>query len=383
VRDSGVVVDKELDRVAPKEVGKTETKIVAKIVVYTLGCKTNQSESGSLITALKVAGCVVTSKLERADVYILNSCSVTDSAHKKSKQMLSKFKALNESAKIIVIGCAPEYDAGAFCGADFVQGVRSSREVLHYLGLDNITTANCAPTTDRIKTYIKIQDGCDNACAYCIVPKLRGKSVSKPLSDIIAQIKGLAGKPNSEPITNPLAKPIAKPIVLTGINVLDYKYNQKTIIDVITQINKLGNPFEIGSLYIDKTDVTLIEALSKAENFVPIFHLSIQSMADNVLKNMGRDYSVSDVFAVVANLRQAFSNNPAFRLSADIIAGFPQESESEHTTSYQNLKKLNLNHLHIFPYSVRKGTRAEIMEQVPKDIIKQRAKQLSMLNVKC
>lgn len=348
-----------------------------KIVVYTLGCKVNQYESDGLIYNLKKQGHDVTNELSYADVYILNTCAVTNEAEKKSRQMLTKFKELNKNAKILVCGCASQKNAGQFkkLGASYIGGTANKIALADSLFKDGEyieelpTTYNDDYVSSPTKTraHIKIQDGCNNFCSYCIIPYLRGRSRSRDLISIIQEVDDLSKKD-------------VKEIVITGINITDYKIDGELALDkLIEQLKVYSNVrFRLGSIEQGLITENFILAI-KGANVCPHFHLSLQSGADSVLKRMNRKYKSKDFLNTIKLLRKHF-DNPC--ITTDIIVGFPGETEKEFKETLRFAKKAGFYNIHIFPYSVRSGTVAEKMPQLDGSVKKVRAKKLSCLNKK-
>lgn len=348
-----------------------------KIVVYTLGCKVNQYESESIMCMLEKMGHTVYSHLEVADVYIINTCAVTNEAEKKSRQTIAKCKALNKDAKILICGCASEKNAKQFediAGVTFVKGVANKLELLNMLNTNGVKidpnpleyddTYVANPTKTR--AYIKIQDGCNNFCSYCIIPYLRGRSRSRNIVSVLNEVDKLSK--------------VVKEIILTGIDVSDYKIDgEKALPLLIEKLEPYQNiRFRLSSLEHGIANQKLIDACKKV-NMCPHFHLSLQSGCDSVLKRMNRKYLTRDYIKTVKLIRKNFDNP---NISTDIIVGFPGETNKEFKKTYNFAKKVNYANIHIFPYSQRSGTVAEKMPQVDGKIKKERVKKLEKLNEK-
>ncbi len=348
-----------------------------KIVVYTLGCKVNQYESESLMFVLGQSGHEVFSHLTYADLYIINTCAVTNEAEKKSRQAIAKCKALNPNAKIIVCGCASEKNAKQFRDIEnvtYITGVANKLDVAFNLN-SNATQIykhtdeyddNYTSVPTKTRAYVKIQDGCNNFCSYCIIPYLRGRSRSRNIISILNEI-------------NQLSKTV-KEIVITGIDVSDYKIDNKKALNVlIEKLKPYKNiRFRLSSLEQGVIDQSLIDAF-KDVNICPHFHLSLQSGCNSVLKRMNRKYRTKDYLKTVKLLRKNFDNP---NISTDIIVGFPEETEEEFKETYNFAKKVGFANIHIFPYSKRSGTVAERYKQVDGNVKKKRVKKLENLNKK-
>lgn len=348
-----------------------------KIVVYTLGCKVNQYESESLMFVLNQSGHEVFSHLTYADLYIINTCAVTNEAEKKSRQTIAKCKAFNPNAKIIVCGCASEKNAKQFRdiqNVTYITGVANKLDIA--FNLNNNTTQiykhtdeydeNYKSVPTKTRAYVKIQDGCNNFCSYCIIPYLRGRSRSRNIISILNEI-------------NQLSKTV-KEIVITAIDVSDYKIDNKKSLNVlIEKLKPYKNiRFRLSSLEQGVIDQSLINAF-KDVNICPHFHLSLQSGCNSVLKRMNRKYRTNDYLKTVKLLRKNFDNP---NISTDIIVGFPEETEEEFKKTYKFAKKVGFANIHIFPYSKRSGTVAERYKQVDGIVKKRRVKKLEKLNKK-
>lgn len=348
-----------------------------KIVVYTLGCKVNQYESESMMSMLERMGHTVFSHLEVADVYIINTCAVTNEAEKKSRQTIAKCKALNPNARIMICGCASEKNANQFeniDGVTFVKGVANKQEMVNSLNENGVKidknpleyddTYVAMPTKTR--AYIKIQDGCNNFCSYCIIPYLRGRSRSRNIVSILNEVDKLSKQ--------------VKEIIITGIDVSDYKIDgEKALPFLLEKLEPYQDiRFRLSSLEQGIADQKLMDACKKI-NMCPHFHLSLQSGCDTVLKRMNRKYLTKDYLKTVKLIRKNFENP---NISTDIIVGFPGETNKEFKKTYNFAKKVKFANIHIFPYSLRSGTVAEKMPQVDGNIKKIRVKKLEKLNEK-
>ena len=346
-----------------------------KIVVYTLGCKVNQYESDGIVYNLKKLGHNVSTELEFADAYIINTCAVTNEAEKKSRQTIAKVRELNPNSKILVCGCASQKNAKQFSKLENVTYVSGTSnkisivEALNKIGENVQEVPTCyneefvvEPTKTR--AHIKIQDGCNNFCSYCIIPYLRGRSRSRDLLSILTEVERLSNS--------------VKEIVITGINITDYKIDNKPAFDILVQHLKpyKNVRFRLGSIEQGLISEQFIKEIKDA-NICPHFHLSLQSGCDSVLKKMNRKYSAKDFMKTIKLLRKHF-NNPC--ITTDIIVGFPEETNREFNKTCKFAKKVGFYNIHIFPYSVRSGTVAEKMKQVDGKIKKQRAKKLAKIN---
>lgn len=345
-----------------------------KFSIITLGCKVNEYESQSMIAQLEQAGYEVAEGLVEADYYIINTCAVTNMAERKSRQVIAKIKKLNPNAKILVCGCASQNNLEQFESYKEVVGIigtHGKHNIVDYLehkGILDMTeeyTNTMFAKNTLTRQYIKVQDGCNNFCTYCIIPYTRGRSRSRDLQDILEEIK--ASK--------------ALEIVITGIDVSDYKIDgEKALITLLEEVNKLGKRFRISSIHCGVLTEEFLVRLSKCENFCPFFHISMQSANNSTLKRMNRHYTIEEYINVCNNVKRVF---PTACISTDIIVGFKGETEEEFSETVLNLKKIPFAFMHIFPYSIRKGTVAEkLTGDVLSEVVKLREKELKQLSDK-
>lgn len=356
-----------------------------KICVMTLGCKVNKYESDALIYNLKLKGYQATDKFESADVYVINTCAVTAEAERKSRQMIARCKKYNENAKFFICGCASQKNSGQFLEKDatFVSGVAGKKKISEYIDklakhdrrllkkrdrtekLPKDYEDDLFAEQSRTRAYIKIQDGCDNFCSYCIIPYLRGRSRSRAIFSIINEV-------------SKLSKDI-KEVVLTGINVTDYKIDGKpSLLSLLTELDTFGLRLRLSSMEDSLISEEFVEGLSRLDNFCPHFHLSLQSGSDSVLKRMNRHYTTKMFKQSVDLIRKYF---PLAGITTDIIVGFPNESDEEFRQTYEFAKEVGFSQLHIFPYSNREGTVAsKLYRDLPKSIKQKRFEELDKLN---
>lgn len=348
------------------------------VSVITLGCKVNEYESQSILNQLKSSGYEIREGLEIADAYIVNTCAVTNTAERKSRQVLAKIFKLNPEAKVVVCGCAVENNPSQFLknkNVIAILGNEGKNEIVKFIKAKNrnlqkinneMYTNTARPIETRTRQYIKIQDGCNYFCTYCIIPYLRGRSRSRNINDILDEIKH----------TN------ANEIVLTGINMSDYRINGELALKtLVKEIDKLNVRFRISSLECNVLDDKMIYLLSRSKNFCPHFHISLQSACNATLKRMNRRYTIEEYIDIVNKIRKKF---PLASISTDIIVGFKGETEEEFNTTVENLKKINFSFIHIFPYSERKGTVATRLQgTVDKCEQKKREHILQQINLDC
>lgn len=350
-----------------------------KISIITLGCKVNQYESDSLVYSLKQAGFEVFTGLVFADAYIINSCAVTNEAEHKSREQVSKILKLNPDAKVYVCGCSSQFHPEKFLEKPNVTCVVGTENKLklvdtivnNYVG--NLTETQSTKFLDtykseptRTRTYLKIQDGCNNFCSYCIIPYTRGRERSRSILSIERELKRLST--------------LTKEIVLVGINIASYGKDlkpQRSLVDVIKLFKQYPNirlrfsSFEMGTI----TDEVLKE-LKTHPNFCPFFHISLQSANNNVLKKMNRHYTIKDYTSLIKGIRKYF---PTAGISTDIITGFPTETDQDFIDGLKNIRALKFSNIHVFPYSKREGTVAATYPQINGTIIKARAKELATI----
>lgn len=346
-----------------------------KASVITLGCKVNEYESQSIMNQLQTAGYEIAEGLVEADVYVVNTCAVTNTGERKSRQMLSKIEKLNPNAKIVVCGCAVQNNPGKFLinkNVIAMTGNYGKHDIMSFINKQNkelpdlvhdkyINTAR--PIETKTRQFIKIQDGCNYFCTYCVIPYVRGRSVSRDLDDIIDEIENTK----------------ANEIVLTGINMSDYRIDGCLALkEVVKRVDETGKRFRISSIECNVLDDEMLNILAKAKNFCPHFHLSLQSACNETLKRMNRRYTIEEFKEIVKKVRSKFENAC---ISTDLIVGFKGETDEEFQNTLQNLKEIEFDFMHIFPYSERSGTVASKLKgDVDKCVVKQREKILQELN---
>lgn len=348
-----------------------------KIAVVTLGCKVNKYESDALVFELKKRGYETTDKLEFADAYVVNSCAVTNEAEKKSRQMLERVRKLNPNAKIYVMGCASQNNPEKFVekGAQFVVGTANKQKILD--DLENIGThiydfpkqyeEDLFSAQSLSRAYIKIQDGCNNFCTYCLIPYLRGRSRSRSLESIVDEVSKLPEN--------------VKEVVLVGIDVSDFQIDgKKALGTLLKSLDGFGKRLRLSSMEDNLISDEFLKILASLKNFCPHFHLSLQSGCDNVLKKMNRKYTTAQFEESVNKIRKYFPNAG---ITTDIIVGFPTETDEDFETTMKFVEKIKFSQLHIFPYSKRNGTAAsKLYKDLSGNIKTQRLKRLEELGKK-
>lgn len=355
-----------------------------KVKIKTLGCKVNFVESLALEERLRKAGFeIVDSNEEICDIFILNSCSVTNESDKKSRQALSRNRKMNPDNYSVIMGCYSQVSKDELLENKNVNLVVGNKDKLDISYLKNLGKDKGEKvydiskyiefedlplhgTGEKTRGFIKIEDGCDNFCSYCIIPFARGRVRSRSIESIKKEATSLGQN--------------AKEIVITGIEVASYGKDLKdvTLIDAIEAVHEAAPNVRIrlSSLEISVITDDFLRRLKNISQFCDQFHLSLQSGSDNVLKAMNRKYN-KETFKKKVDLIRTYYPNAG--ITTDIIVGFPGETEEDHESTVQYLKDLKLSRIHIFPYSIRKGTKAADMEQVDGNIKIRRKNELDKL----
>lgn len=341
-----------------------------KAVVFTLGCKVNACESEVLIKGLTDKGYTVSDKLEYADLYIINTCAVTGEAERKSRQTIARVKKYNPAAKIIVTGCASEKAPKDFWGREgvtLVTGAKRKEQILDMLSdvgvkvfeEGDVLNETIFPENVKTRAFIKIQDGCDNFCSYCIIPYLRGRSRSRSVDGITGELKTVT----------------AKEVVLTAINLSDYNYKGTDLSGLIRAIAAENFDFRVRLGSVEEGIITreFLDSLKTLKNFAPHFHLSLQSGSDNVLKAMNRHYSTAEFLNGVRLIREYYPNAG---ITTDIICGFPTETEEDFENTLEFAGICKFSDIHAFNYSPRQGTVAASLKNLDDGVKKARVQKL-------
>lgn len=347
-----------------------------KAVVYTLGCKVNDVESGSLIRELETLGYEVSRELEKADLYIVNTCAVTGEAERKSRQTVGKVLKLNKEAKVIVCGCASQKNPSSFLQKGntvyAVTGARNKNEVLKLVreGLqeprgividdgDKRYEEMLAPRCLKTRNFVKIQDGCNRFCSYCIIPYLRGRSRCRDLESAAAEI--LAST--------------AQETVVTGIDISAYQDEKgRDLADLLFAVKDADTRIRLGSMEISLITERFLSVLKGMKNFAPQFHLSLQSGSDKVLKSMNRRYTRAEYLEKCEMIYRVFPNAA---LTTDIIVGFPTETEEDFLDSLRIVTEAGFSQIHAFPYSPREGTNAyKKYKELPASVKRERLERM-------
>ena len=362
-----------------------------KVAISTLGCRVNIYDTEVMIASLKKNGFEVVSDNEYADVYCINTCTVTNNSDKKSRQFISKCKNNNENAIIAMVGCYPQVSKQEVMNVedvDIILGNRYKNELPYYINLflekrdqvvkvdDNLIrnfkfeNTSLSNLEERHRAFIKIQDGCNKFCTYCIIPFARGGVCSKEPRKVYEEVKSLVANGYKE-------------IILTGINSTSYgdDFDVKfDLIDLVEMLNEVDNleRIRIGSVDPEFFNRENISRLSEFKKLMPHFHLSLQSGCDETLKRMRRKYDTNKYFEVV-NLFREFIKDVS--ITTDLIVGFPGETEHEFNQTVEFIKNINLQDIHVFKYSKRTGTRAAEMDfQIENKIKEERSKKIIDIN---
>ena len=349
-----------------------------KIAFHTLGCKVNAYETEAMIQLLQKAGYTIVPFQEKADIYIINTCSVTNMADRKSRQILHRAKKTNPQAIVVAAGCYVQTATQKVLddlSIDIVVGNNRKKDIVAILETyekdrdaqkrdanvidinhtDEYEDLEISTVTEHTRAHLKIQDGCNHFCSYCIIPYARGRIRSRKIENIKNELIRLS-------------KAGFKEVVFTGINLGCYLDGENKLIDVLEMAGEIEGIERIRISSLDPEVITpeFTQRLAKINKICPHFHLSMQSGCDKTLKAMNRHYT-SEEFLEKCNLLRKYFDNPAF--TTDVIVGFPGETNEEHIASMEFVKKVAFAELHVFKYSKRDGTVAAKMEnQVPENI---------------
>lgn len=377
-----------------------------KAALHNLGCKVNAYETEAMQQLLEEAGYEIVSFHEKADVYVINTCSVTNMADRKSRQMLHRAKKMNPDAAVVAAGCyvqTKEEEAKQDLAIDILIGNNQKNELVHRLDeffaereeanaenaqkesdtnhqnkVEAVVDINHEPqcfeemsltkTAEHTRAFVKVQDGCNQFCSYCIIPYARGRVRSRNIESVLKEIRGLAKMGYQE-------------VALAGIHLSSYGVDcEESLLHLIQEIHKIDGirRIRLGSLEPQIVTEEFARELSSLEKICPHFHLSLQSGCDATLKRMNRKYTAAQYEEGCRLLRKYFEH-PA--ITTDVIVGFPGETEEEFETTKAFLEKIHFYEMHIFKYSKRRGTRAAVMgNQVPEEIKTKRSAELIALS---
>ncbi len=350
-----------------------------KIASYALGCKVNQYESEAIAELFAEKGYEVVSVEDTADIYIINTCTVTNFGDKKSRQLIRKVKRQNENAVVAVVGCyaqtAPK-ELEEIMGVNLVIGTKDKSKIVELVeqyqeeqGVCNYVTdimhertfepLSIQKLSNRTRAYLKIQDGCSQFCSYCIIPYARGPIRSRDPKDVVEEVKRLANNGFKE-------------VVLTGIHVASYGKDLKTVslIDIIKQVHDVEGIERIRFSSIEPNVVTeaFAQEMAKLPKVCDHFHLSLQSGCDKTLKEMNRKYDTTQYRKAAQTLRKYL---PDVALTTDVIVGFPGETEQDYAQSKAFAEEIQFSKIHVFPYSPKKGTPAAERKDQLQNAVKQ------------
>lgn len=356
-----------------------------KVAYYTLGCKLNFSETSTISRQLEDIGFIKTNFDNKADLYVINTCSVTENANKECRRIIRKVKRTAPESMVVITGCYAQLKPESISvieGVDMVVGANDKFKIpdllknykpktteIHGCSINNLDYHSSFSLNDRTRSFLKIQDGCDYTCSYCTIPFARGKSRCDSIENIVAN-------------ANKIAKNGIKEIVITGVNIGDYKYEDKKFIDVIKQLEKVKGitRYRISSIEPNLITDEIIEFVRKSSKFMPHFHIPLQSGSDVILAKMRRRYN-SELYR--NKILKIYNEIPNVSIGVDVIVGFPDETDIEFTESMNFIKDLPVSYLHVFSYSERENTKALLLKN-PVDKYKrsERSKILRMLSSK-
>ena len=345
---------------------------------YTLGCKLNFSESSFLANQLDLNGYSQVSFDQMADIYIINTCSVTENADKKANRLIDKLNNRAPNSFIIVTGCYAQLkpnEIKKIDGVDLVlendkkfnltKYIANSNKSVEGKGLDSFNLAYSSGS--RTRSYLKIQDGCDYTCSYCTIPMARGKSRSGTIDEIINT-------------THEIHNKNIKEVVLTGVNIGDFRNNGQNFFDLLKKLDSSSSipRFRISSIEPNLLTEEMIDFILNSEKFNPHFHIPLQSGSDKILKDMKRRYNTNLYYDRVSYIRE---KSKYACIGSDVIVGFPTESDFLFNETKEFIESLDINYLHVFPYSDREKASASLIKNKPKNHdIKERSKTLRLIS---
>ena len=358
------------------------------VFFHTLGCKVNHYETQEMAESLEKLGYTLVSDVNQADVIVINSCTVTAESDRKSRQALRHYHSLKPDAITVITGCMPQaysQKAKEIGKADIILGNKTnnlldkavrafleSREPINWVeehkAGEGLLSCGITHFEERTRAYLKIEDGCNRFCSYCAIPYARGRVRSKSIENIKNEARQLAENGFVE-------------IVLVGINLSAYGSDLTdtdfpSAVEAVADIDGIKR-VRLGSLEPDHLTDDVIDRLSKIKKLCPQFHISLQSGCDNTLKRMNRHYTADEFYSLCLKLRKTFEN---CSLTTDIMVGFSGETDGDFCETVEYVKKIKFEKVHIFPYSVREGTKAaEFKDKVSKAIKTKRAKELSVI----
>ncbi len=361
--------------------------------IYTLGCRVNQYESEAVAAHLRSRGidaATAESPGDVCDIYILNTCAVTAESSAKSRKLLRRLRRINPRAVIAAVGCDAQLEPGelSVAGADIVAGSRGKLEAAERAAelaerrLSESTSEDAPPAPviavkpadqlppepmriegfGRTRAYIKIQDGCDGSCAYCIIPKLRGNVTSRPKDEVVAEVEAVA-------------KSGCREIVLTGIETASYEHDLPGLVAKVAEIEGIER-VRLSSLDPSYLRPAVVDRFAKGEKLMPHYHISLQSGSSRVLAAMRRKYNAEQAMRNIQHLRHAI---PGVKLTADILTCFPGETDRDFMETVEFARKVEFYHMHVFTYSPRPGTEAANLPELPPELRAERSRLLREL----
>lgn len=358
-----------------------------KVAFHTLGCKVNQYDSEAMLELFLKAGYTAVPFNEKADVYVVNTCTVTGTGDKKSLQISRRTLRLHPESQLIITGCLAQRMGKELLqmGARLVIGTQNRAQVvtlfekamaenLQICAVEALENAIYEPLAvfkqeERTRATLKIQEGCDRHCTYCIIPSVRGPIRSRPLEAVVKEAAALSENGYPE-------------LVLTGIHLSSYGRDLEADVDLADAVLALNalprvKRIRLGSLEPNLITDSFMQKLSKAKKLCPQFHPALQSGSDPVLARMGRRYNMQMFLTAVSLIRKYY---PHAALTTDIIAGFPGETEEEHMETLESIKKIGFSKVHVFPYSIREGTKAASFPgQIEKQVKERRAHEIATI----
>lgn len=362
-----------------------------KVAFYTLGCKLNYSETSTISRKFEEKGYKKVDFTEQPDIFIINTCSVTENADKKCHKIVREARAISPNAYVAIIGCYAQLkpqEIAEIPGVDAVLGaaekfrlvelldgfVRPEKPEVFASDIEKVNTFNTSYSMhDRTRTFLKVQDGCDYSCTFCTIPLARGSSRSDSIQNIIQQAQEIA-------------RSDVKEIVITGVNTGDFGLQNgervERFIDLVKALDEVDgiDRFRISSIEPNLLSDEIIEFVSQSKRFVPHFHIPLQSGSNKILKLMRRRYQRE---LYVSRVEKIKSVMPHACIGVDVIVGFPGETNEDFLETYQFLNELNISYLHVFTYSERENTIAATMnESVPKNVRNERSRMLHILSDK-
>ena len=359
------------------------------VAFYTLGCKLNFSETSTISRQLETAGLVKKEFTDSADIYVINTCSVTDHADRKCKKVVKEALKYNPNAFVVIIGCYAQLKPNEIAnipGVDLVLGAAEKFNLIEHLsGLEkkndkaDIFNKNIKETNvfipgfsigDRTRSFLKVQDGCDYFCSFCTIPLARGKSRSHTIEETLK-------------VANEVSKTEIKEVVLTGVNLGDFGVqNGETFYDLLLELDKIEgiDRYRISSIEPNLLEDRIIEFVSKSEKIMPHFHIPLQSGSNTILKSMRRKYERE---LYVDKVQKIKSLMPHCSIGVDVIVGYPGETDEEFLETYNFIRDLDVSYLHVFPYSERaQTTAAKLKDKVHQFKRNERTEMLRILSEK-